>query len=334
MFALAEIPWLQTPWQRLCGYVAADRVPQALLITGRSGVGKALLAEHFSQRLLCRNPAEFACGECVSCHLFKAGNLPDFIRVEPEEPGKAIPIDQIRSLIANLALKPQYSGRRVVLINPVHQMTVASANSLLKTLEEPDEHTRFLLLTDTPQALLPTVQSRCQRLDLALPERAVALAWLRQQGLAENTEAAYTLSRGAPFKALAIAGDGVLQKRQEFFASWCKVLMKAEEPVALAEKWAKFPSEDLLEWMISWTMDFIRLRLSPGWEHCENLDLTDKLRQQVSVLEAKPLFEHLDQLQRAKSLLHTQVNRQLMLEELLIGWLNLASHPRTLRHMQ
>ena len=75
---------------------------------------------------------------------------PDFLRIEPVETGKIIPVDTIRGLIANLALKPQYRGRRVVLISPAHQMNVSSANSLLKTLEEPDEHTTLLLLTDSP----------------------------------------------------------------------------------------------------------------------------------------------------------------------------------------
>ncbi len=84
-------------------------MPQALLLVGRDGVGKMALAEAFSQRLLCRNPGEYACGDCVSCRLFAAKTLPDFLRIQPEEEGKIIPVDAIRSLIANLALKPQYS---------------------------------------------------------------------------------------------------------------------------------------------------------------------------------------------------------------------------------
>ena len=153
MSRLDEMGWLAPHWQRLGAYLETERVPQALLIVGRAGVGKEALAEAFGQKLLCRNPGEYACGECVSCKLYAAGTLPDFIRIEPEEPGKVIPVDAIRGLIANLALKPQYSGRRVVLITPAHQMNASSANSLLKTLEEPDAHTTVLLLTDSPQSL-------------------------------------------------------------------------------------------------------------------------------------------------------------------------------------
>ena len=153
MTLVNEIEWLAPHWQRLTGHIQSARVPQALLIVGRDGVGKARLAETFAQRLLCRTPNEYACGTCHSCRLFAAQTHPDFLRIQPEEPGKAIPVDAIRALIADLSLKPQYSGRRVVLIGMAHQLNVSSANSLLKTLEEPDEHTTLVLLTDSPQSL-------------------------------------------------------------------------------------------------------------------------------------------------------------------------------------
>ena len=136
-----DMLWLSPHWDRLDSHLQSGRVPQALLVVGRQGVGKTQLAETFSKRLLCRTPLDYACGECASCRLFAAKTHPDFLRIEPLETGKIIPVDVIRGLIANLALKPQYSGRRVVLINPAHQMNVSSSNSLLKTLEEPDEHT-------------------------------------------------------------------------------------------------------------------------------------------------------------------------------------------------
>lgn len=329
MRRLDGMNWLAPQWLKLAAYVESGRVPQALLIVGREGVGKSVLAEAFSQRLLCRNPGEYACGDCISCRLYAAGTLPDFIRIEPEEPGKIIPVDAIRGLIANLALKPQYSGRRVVLISPAHQMNVSSANSLLKTLEEPDEHTSLLLLTDSPQSLLPTIQSRCQRLDIPLPARPAALAWLNVQGQAENAEVLLALARGAPLKALGLAGEGIIEKRGEFFAGWRELLERKGEPCLLAEKWAKFPCETLADWMISWTMDLIRLRSAPRWEGIDNRDLAERLQAVSQQINVQTLFGYLDRLKTARRMLSGQVNRQLVLEELLILWLNAAAgNPR------
>ena len=324
MSLLEEAGWLAPQWRILDAYVQSGRVPQALLVVGKEGVGKTALAEAFSQKLLCRHPGEYACGDCVSCRLYAARTLPDFIRVEPEEAGKIIPVDAIRGLIANLALKPQYSGRRVVLLAPAHQMNIASANSLLKTLEEPDSHTTLLLLTDSPHLLPATILSRCQRMDIPLPERAQALAWLAGKGQGGRAEVLLSLARGAPLKALGLAGEGVIEKRGEYFSAWQDVLRRRAEPSLVAEKWAKFPCETLADWMVSWTMDLIRLGAAPGCPGLDNPDLADRLQAAAQTLNLQALFSYLDRLTAARRMLAGQANRQLLLEELLILWLGMA----------
>ena len=324
MGLLEEAPWLAPQWRALDAYLAAGRVPQALLVVGREGVGKTALAEAFSQKLLCRKPGEYACGECASCRLYAAGTLPDFIRVEPEEAGKVIPVDAIRGLIAHLALKPQYAGRRVVLLSPAQQMNANAANSLLKTLEEPDSHTTLLLLSSAPHLLPATILSRCQRMDIPLPERAESLAWLRARGQGAQAEVLLALARGAPMKALALAGEGVIAKRGEFFSGWQDVLERRCEPSALAEKWSKFPCETLADWMISWAMDLIRLNAAPCCRTVDNPDLAERLQAVADKIHLAGLFGQLDRLAAARRMLAGQANRQLLLEELLILWLDLA----------
>lgn len=322
MNAIDGMAWLVPHWQRLNAYINTERVPQALLMAGRQGIGKLALAETFAQRLLCRNPGEYACGQCVSCHLWAAQTHPDFLRITPEEAGKAIPIDAIRGLIATLALKPQYSGRRVVLLAPAHQMNTAAANSLLKTLEEPDAHTSLLLLTDAPEALPATILSRCQRMDIALPKRADALAWLQPRVPQGHADALLTLARGAPLQAVTMAGS--LDKRREFFQNWRELLERRAEPVLLAEKWAKFPAETLADWMLSWTMDLIRLRSAPVYADIDNLDLAEGLQATAQTLNLRSLFAYLDRLNTARRQLTSQVNRQLLLEDLLVRWQHTA----------
>jgi DNA polymerase-3 subunit delta' len=316
-----EMDWLSPQWNRLVSCIQSGRVPQALLLVGREGVGKTLLAETFAKRLLCRTPGEYACGVCASCRLLAAKTHPDFLCIEPEEKGKAIPVDAIRGLIANLALKPQYSGRRVVLIVPAHQMNASSANSLLKTLEEPDQYTSLLLLTDSPQSLPATILSRCQRMDIPVPERERALEWLAKNGQGGQAEVLLALARGAPVKALGLANDGIIAKREEFFSAWCDLAERGGEPAMLAEKWAKFPCETLADWMISWTMDMIRLRAVPRNPAIDNPDLAERLRSSAQRIKCRDLFNFLDRLNAARKMLLGQINRQLLLEEILILWL-------------
>ena len=125
-------PWHQPSWQHLAAYVKQERIPQALLINGVAGLGKQQLALYFAQYLICLDRQENTfCGHCASCKLFLANTHPDYIQIQPEEPGKAIGVDAIRQLITKLALKPQYSGYRVVIITPAEQMNLNSANAFL-----------------------------------------------------------------------------------------------------------------------------------------------------------------------------------------------------------
>jgi DNA polymerase-3 subunit delta' len=316
----ADLPWLEPYRRRLVDYALAGRVPQALLIAGIAGLGKMRLARAFARRLLCRRPGAAACGECASCHLFEAQTHPDFLAIEPAEPGKPITIDAIRRLIGTLSLKPQYSGYRVVILAPAHQMNAAAANSLLKTLEEPDEHTVMLLLTESPAALPATILSRCQRMDITVPDRGHSIEWLAEQGLAEQAEVLLAMAQGAPLRALALAQEGVIQKRGEFYLAWGDVARCIEEPVLVAEKWAKFSCEALLDWMISWVIDLIRLRAAPNCPTLNNPDLRKSLQATALQLELKNMYRFLDLLNATKRRLSGQINRQLALEELLIHW--------------
>jgi len=315
-----DLPWLQTYWRLLDAYALAGRVPQALLIAGHAGIGKMRLARAFAQRLLCRRPGDFACGECVSCQLFEAQTHPDFLAVEPAEPGKTITVDAIRGLIGTLSLTPQYRGYRVVILAPAHQMNPAAANSLLKTLEEPDEHTVMLLLTESPSSLPATVLSRCQRMDIAVPEPRDVIKWLGEQGLAAQAETLLAIAQGAPLRALILAREGVIERRREFFWAWIDVVRRKREPVLVAEKWVKFSCETLTDWMISWVIDLIRLNSAPSCRRLNNPDFSESLQATARQLELTGLYRFFDLLNATRRRLTGQVNRQLVLEELLIHW--------------
>lgn len=130
----------------------------AYLLAGPPGVGKTEAAYAFAAGLLC---PDGGCCRCEHCRRALAGVHVDLETVAPD--GPAILIDQIRELNLDVAMRPFEAERRVYVILEAETMTEASANAFLKTLEEPPSHARFLLVSGSPERLLPTIVSRCQR---------------------------------------------------------------------------------------------------------------------------------------------------------------------------
>ena len=153
----------------LARVIARDSMPPAVLMAGPAGVGKRLTAIAIAQAVNCLQPqssGEFerdACGECASCRRIARGVHPDVIVVEPGETG-AIKIEQLRDVIDRSQYRPFEGRRRVVIINEADAAGADAQSALLKTLEEPPSASLFILISSIPDALLPTVLSRCPRL--------------------------------------------------------------------------------------------------------------------------------------------------------------------------
>jgi DNA polymerase-3 subunit delta' len=157
--------WLQPGRNQLQQMIRQGRLPHALLISGSEGLGKRMLADWLAGTLLCEQSHGdvSACGQCSACGWFDNGWHPDLLRLEPEEAGKAIKVDQVRRLGASLGMTSHSGGYKITIVQPADAMNVNAANSLLKTLEEPTANTLLILLTATPGRLPATILSRCQR---------------------------------------------------------------------------------------------------------------------------------------------------------------------------
>ncbi|MBT4146010.1 MAG: DNA polymerase III subunit delta' [Gammaproteobacteria bacterium] len=316
-------PWHTSYWQHLIAYVAQQRIPQALLIESVAGLGKQQLALHFAQYLTCLDKQENSyCGHCASCKLFVAGTHPDFIQIQPAEPGKSIGVDVIRQLMVKLVLKPQYSAYRVIIITPAEQMNINSANAFLKCLEEPPERTVFLLLTECSQSLSATIRSRCQKMLVQPPDRDTAVLWLQEHGVADRRTAIVLLrlTQGAPIKALNYAKENILEQRSDCFDEWQKIVLGNECPVQLAEKWHKLPAKQLIQWLISWTEDIIKCHFQVENSLLLNEDVEKNLRTLSKQLVLHRLFDFYDLLLKDTYRINRQLNKQLLFEELLISW--------------
>ena len=322
---MSILPWQQQNWDQLYNYRIQNRVPQALLITGNKGLGKQHLAKQFTFSLLCTEPqgSGLGCGYCDSCLLLNAETHPDFIQIRPDEPGKAITIGQIRSLVTLLTLKPQFESYRVVIVNPADLMNNAAANAFLKCLEEPTERTVILLISDKPTHLPATIVSRCQKLAVAKPNKEIVSAWLKQQAVQDNSEVLSGLAQGSPLLALDYANDDMLALRNECFRAWMDIAKQRRHPALIAEDWHKLPESPLIFWITSWIIDMIKCccQIKAGWLY--NPDLKKPLQELSQQLELKELYKLYDVMLLSRQRLNTQINKHTMFEDILIRWFEL-----------
>jgi len=153
--------------------IAAGRVAHAFLFTGPRGVGKTTSARLLAKALNCeRGTNAEPCNECANCREIAEGNAFDVLEIDGASHTQ---VDKMRELMETAAHRPIKSRWKIFIIDEVHMLSSHSFNALLKTLEEPPPHVKFIFATTDPHKVLPTVVSRCQRYDL----RRIGLKELR-----------------------------------------------------------------------------------------------------------------------------------------------------------
>lgn len=319
------LPWQHAAWDSMQRLRAADRLPHALLLCGRAGMGKDCFALLFAHALLCEASVDngLPCGRCRSCQLTLAGTHPDLHRCSPAEDKTSIGVDQIREIGQFLTLKPHYDCGKVVIISPADQMNLNAANSLLKMLEEPPPGTHLLLVSSRPAAIPPTVRSRCQRVFFAPAEAEAARDWLAAQpGIGADRDPAelLALAQGAPLAAAELATAGHLDRRRDMLGELRAIGRREADPLQVAENWLKFDTKASLYWLYGWLVDMIRLRSAERPPQVSNPDSAAPLSELASGVPLRWLYERLDQTARAAQMLDGSVNAQLLLEDVLLPW--------------
>ena len=211
--------------QQLCTSVDQGRLHHCLLFEGPEGIGKhhaaiqlalyanclaeeeARAAPMLSFGFTAPGPVQKPCGRCRSCRPFLAGSHPDLIVIgpDPSKVTQVITADQARRLTASLSLQRHSAKHRFIIIDPADALNEEAANALLKTLEEPPEGMRFLLITARPASLLQTVRSRSQRVRFRPVPEGTLGAWLAERGL-DPVLAHY--AQGSPGRALQLSESG------------------------------------------------------------------------------------------------------------------------------
>src|SRR5581483_525843 len=210
----------------LKGALARDHVHHAYLLAGPEGVGKELLARTFAEAANCEaeDAAARPCGACASCRGIERGNFPDVMLLMPQAemlargllsradlegaPSKEIRVDDVRALARRLSFAALRGRRKVAIVTPADAMNERAQNTLLKTLEEPPPATTFLLVSANPDALLPTIRSRCARVQLGpVPEDALVARLVRDGVREDEARERAARAQGSFSRALLAQGE-------------------------------------------------------------------------------------------------------------------------------
>lgn len=325
-------PWHSEPFTALLA--RANRLPHALLLRGREGIGKLAFAEALAQALLCENrrPDGRACRSCAACKWMEQGSHPDFRRLEPEilsesrdpredsekegsekKPSLEIKIEQVRGIAGFIAMTTHRNGAKVVLIHPADSLNPNAGNALLKNLEEPPPQTYFLLVAHRWDQLLPTIRSRCEQVVLTAPSREAARAWLEQQGL-RDAELALAHAGGAPLLALA-ADEDYWRQRQALLSAISRPQFNA---LASAEQLRETAPRRALAWLQKWAFDLVSHKVTGVVRYNpDHVDAIAAAAGRIDLVEALRFQRRMVRLQRIVS---HPLNARLFLEHLLLEY--------------
>jgi DNA polymerase-3 subunit delta' len=337
-------PWQLDAWARL--QQLRERLPHAILFHGATGIGKTVFAERFAQSLLCQSPTAdgHPCGTCASCGWFDQYAHPDFRRVRPEAldeddaeggedgeetkktakaskaPSKDIKIDQIRALADFMNISTHRQGMRVVVLYPAEALNTASANALLKTLEEPPPNTIFLLVSNGLDRLLPTILSRCRKFALHMPGHDEALSWLTAQDV-ENPSDWLAEQGGAPLAALTQAESDTQEVVDELLRHLAKPTV--DGALKTADKLQKTPVVDLVSWLQRWQYDLFSHKLSGIIRYYPRY--APQLAELAARVEVDALLKALKNTNERRAIAEHPLSAKLFIEDMLLDYASLFS---------
>ena len=196
------------------------RLSHFYLLSGPQGAGKHTLADLIAAAMLCKEP-EGPCGVCRACRKLLTGSHPDYITID-DPSKKTVPVDLIREARADIFVRPNEGEKKIYLFPRAQDMGIPGQNALLKVLEEPPSYGVFLLLTDNPEKLLPTVRSRCVELKLrALPEALLRKTLAAEFPDADGDRIAAAIMRSGGYlgQARGLLGGGGLSENGKNFAA-------------------------------------------------------------------------------------------------------------------
>ncbi|WP_033543427.1 DNA polymerase III subunit delta' [Planococcus sp. CAU13] len=310
--------------KRLQGAFEKERLAHAYLFEGPAGSGIKEVTHFFVKLLLCETPKQnVPCGTCRSCHLYDSGNHPNIVFVEPD--GQNIKIDQIRELIYRMNKTGLNTGRKIYVIQEADRMNNASANALLKFLEEPEFNVTAILQTERLNALMSTIRSRCQLISFQPLSRPVLMEKLIAGGMTISMAATVSMLTQSEEEAWELSKD-------EQFPQARKTVLKLVETVShnvheallmLQSDWLplfkeKEDTERGLDMLLFAYRDIASVKA--GLEAARTYpDMEETWKQMALQRSFTVLSTQLQAILQAKQQLPRNMNRTLLMEQLMLN---------------
>ena len=304
--------------------IETGKVSHSYILTGEHGSGKKLLAGTFAMTLQCEKGGTEPCQECDSCKKAIGKNHPDIIMVSHEKPG-TISIDEIRDqVIHDVAIKPYCSPYKIYIIPDADLMTPQVQNALLKTIEEPPEYAVIMLLTSNGDGLLPTIRSRCVRLDLKVVDDSLVKKYLMEHLHIPDYQAEIDVSfaHGSIGKAKHAATS---QEFADMTSNALKLLENANkmEVYELTDAIKNLSTEkqniaDYLDIFLFWFRDVLMFKATREIDNLVFKQEINFIKEQAKERSYENLEKILDALEKTKVRLRANVNQELALELLFL----------------
>ena len=305
--------------------IKSQNFPNAVIFSGIEGIGKRLIAEVASMSLLCENNKkdELSCGVCPSCHAFKAESHPDYYFLEPDKSkvNPMIKIGQIRELQREVSLMPVISSCRMVIIDNAECMNSAAQNCLLKTIEEPQGLSKFIIITANRSRLLLTLQSRCMIINFERLSESDIEHGLKMKSI-DSAEKIAVIANGSLGQAITLAANDGLKIREDVLSFIERLKsINIEDIFTKGQSLSTLPKDHFKEWTINlqkFLRDLLIVDNVKDKNYYYNRDLLDKLLNLKKIFSDSAIFDMLQETAEVQRRLSSNANLELLIESFFI----------------
>lgn len=305
----------------------AERISHAYIFSGPDGTGKSIMAFEFAKKLNCKSNTG-PCEKCSSCVKANSLNHPNILHLKPAKHGRSekysISIEDIRKLQIDMQRKPYENGYKIYIIYSADLMTEQAQNGLLKILEEPPSYVIILLLLENQYSLLGTILSRCQPIKFSRVKDIDIQNYLVSNMQIDNNEARYVaiLSQGIVGRAIEILKNESIKKNREDIINIARDIYNNEKLLILSYVDYFLKNKDninyILDIFILWFRDILLFKECNTNKYLINMDKSDLIRIDSVKYNIKKLESIINSISNAKKLINTNVNFQLVIENMLL----------------